>query len=174
MVARYLHLNLKHSHASTCFASPLWLVWCRSLLAICMQALVASTCAGLQWSCLFRFVMAIKHGFNLHVVLKDCIITLMFVCGSRSTSTQRVNDISTNCEGCHSNHTCMLCYVFTRIINTHGHIYELAIYVCIYIYIIKSYYIILKHILIFQNGTLMVFQKQSNLAKKINTTSIRP
>ena len=42
MVARYLHLNLKHSHASTCFASPLWLVWCRSLLAICMQALVAS------------------------------------------------------------------------------------------------------------------------------------
>ena len=134
MVARYLHLNLKHSHASTCFASPLWLVWCRSLLAICMQALVASTCAGLQWSCLFRFDMAIKHGFNLHVVLKDCIITLMFVCGSRSTSTQRVNDHSTNCEGCHSNHTCMLCYVFTRIMNTHGHIYELAIYVCIYIY----------------------------------------
>ena len=41
-----------------------------------------------------------------------------------------------------------------------------------YIYIINSYYIILKHILIVQNETLMVFQKQSNLAKK--NTSIRP
>ena len=36
----------------------------------------------------------------------------------------------------------------------------------IHIYIINSYYIILKHILIFQNEALMVFQKQSNLAKK--------
>ena len=84
--------------------------------------------------------MAIKHGFNLHVVLKYYIITLMFMRGSRSTNTQRVNDHSTNCENCHSNNLCMLCFVFTRIINTHGHIYiyEVVIYVCIYILSIHS------------------------------------
>ena len=77
MVARYLHVNLDHSHTSTCYiASPLRLVWCRSLLAICMQALVATICTGLPWPFWFRYVMGII----------SCMGSMFMQCWNHSSS----------------------------------------------------------------------------------------